>query len=227
MTESTGRKDRNGYWKRLGWLGVVLSIVINACLYGALAFVNQRIDGRVEDVPVGAFHVYTPPREIVEVVVEEERVEFKPKIESKPMESMEALAVPIPITPRIPVTNTDVFDVHAIPVTVTDIAVSSPLQVGPMDIPDVDTPPRRTRGSLPPYPGWAESAGLEARVKLHFVVEVDGTVSNIRVGRLDGDERFRALAVSAVRKWIYQPGKYRSRAVPVRCTKELVFRFLD
>ncbi|MEO2161288.1 MAG: hypothetical protein ABGY29_02065, partial [bacterium] len=62
MTESTGRKDRNGYWKRLGWLGVVLSIVINACLYGALAFVNQRIDGRVEDVPVGAFHVYTPPR---------------------------------------------------------------------------------------------------------------------------------------------------------------------
>jgi TonB family protein len=227
MPDLVDHKGQVGSLKRLGWLGVVFSVLVNCILYWSLAYVNQKMDERPADVSINAFQVYTPPREIAPVAVDEERVEFKPEIESRPMESMESMVAPVPIAPRIPVTNTDMFDLHAIPVTVTDLTVASPIQVGPMRIPDVDTPPRRVRGRLPAYPSWAQSADLEGRVNLEFVVEADGTVSNVRVSRLEGDERFRAHAIAAVKKWVYQPGKYRSKSVPVRCTKELVFRFQD
>ncbi len=73
------------------------------------------------------------------------------------------------------------------------------------------------------YPKSAQDNGISGRVTLTFVIEKDGSLSNIQVlqapDRLLSDEAIRVLQMSP--KWT--PGKQRNQPVRVRFTLPVVF----
>lgn len=74
------------------------------------------------------------------------------------------------------------------------------------------------------YPEMAAEMGLQGRVFLQFVVEKDGSVSNIQVVR-GVDPSLDQEAVRVIRsmpKWT--PGKQRGKAVRVSCSMPIIFQ---
>lgn len=74
------------------------------------------------------------------------------------------------------------------------------------------------------YPVWAQEKGIQGRVVVKFIVEKDGSISNVEVDRsvspsLD-NEAMRV--VKAMPKWI--PGQINGKAVKVECSHPFVFR---
>jgi protein TonB len=76
------------------------------------------------------------------------------------------------------------------------------------------------------YPGKARRMGLEGRVFVQFVVERDGSVTNVKVLRGIGgncnEEAIRVMQKSP--KWI--TGKQRGRPVRVQMVVPIIFKFL-
>lgn len=74
------------------------------------------------------------------------------------------------------------------------------------------------------YPDLAAQNGIEGRVYVQFVVERDGSVSNIKVVRgVDASlDKEAVRVVSEMPKW--KPGKQRGKAVRVSYTLPIVFR---
>ncbi|MFQ5654254.1 MAG: energy transducer TonB, partial [Planctomycetota bacterium] len=97
----------------------------------------------------------------------------------------------------------------------------------PMDVAEVDQPPRKTSGPLPRYPYWARLRQLEGVVTVAFVVDEAGCVREVQVTRVDGDRRFGKLVVDSVKRWRFTAGVYDGTAVPVRCVQRLRFRLED
>ena len=226
MKPEARSKSKSHKWqRRLGWFGVIVSVVVNGALFFALAHVNRQMEPNLDDVRMSAIEFYIPPAEIEPPSEEPERMEFVQKAdEPMEMEPMEAIVAPMAILPRIPTMDADIFDPNALAVSVSDVAVSTPASFGPMQMQDVDQPPRRRRGSPTDYPYWARSKGLEARLTVAFTVEANGKVTSVRVTHLEGDERFRSHAIETVKKWRFDPGSFRSKNVPVLCSQELRFR---
>ena len=74
------------------------------------------------------------------------------------------------------------------------------------------------------YPVWAQEKGIQGRVVVKFIVEKDGSISNVEVDRsvspsLD-NEAMRV--VKAMPKWI--PGQINGKTVKVECSHPFVFR---
>ena len=74
------------------------------------------------------------------------------------------------------------------------------------------------------YPVWAQEKGIQGRVVVKFIVEKDGSISNVEVDRsvstsLD-NEAMRV--VKAMPKWI--PGQINGKAVKVECSHPFVFQ---
>ena len=211
--------------RRLGWIGVVLSLLVNAVLFGALTYVNDRVEGEVDDITSNPIDVYVPPHEIDDVSEPELEPEPAPiEPETPQLEPIEMMTAPTPLLPRTPIENLSIDDVSAMSIAVADLPVAVVALQGPMELRDIDSPPTKTSGSFPPYPRWAQSRALEADLTVEFVVNADGSVSDVRVSRLEGDERFRVVAIEAVRRWRFSPGTYRGDTVPVRCFQKLSFR---
>ncbi len=210
--------------KRATASSLMFSLALNVGLFAALAYVNRRFEGDVDDIPISQVQVYVPPSE-VEAAPPEELEPLEPElVEPEPLELIESFEQPTPLTPRLPIDMARAPDPLALAVAVTDLDVTVPSVSGPMELTDVDRPPSRESGRMPPYPTWAESSGLEAVLRVEFVVNADGSVSDARVTRLDGDERFRRLIEDAVNRWRFAAGSYRGQSVPVRCCQTLRYR---
>lgn len=74
------------------------------------------------------------------------------------------------------------------------------------------------------YPVWAQEEGIQGRVVVKFIVEKDGSISNVEVDRsvspsLD-NEAMRVI--KNMPKWI--PGQINGKAVKVECSYPFVFR---
>ncbi len=99
----------------------------------------------------------------------------------------------------------------------------------------VEVPPTFKGGGLEEFRNWvqkrtvypvaAQDNGIQGKVYLSFIVERDGTVSNVKVvkgvDKLLDDEAIKAIMESP--KW--SPGLQRGRPVRVRFTINLVFAF--
>jgi periplasmic protein TonB len=90
------------------------------------------------------------------------------------------------------------------------------------DVSEVDQPPRAISARPPRYPHDLQRAGISGSVDLIFVVELDGSVSDIRVERSDhrGLER---PAIDAVRTWRFIPGEHRGQPARVLVRQTLHF----
>ena len=74
------------------------------------------------------------------------------------------------------------------------------------------------------YPVFAQEKGIQGRVVVKFIVEKDGSISNVEVDRsVDPDLDNEAMrVVKAMPKWI--PGQTNGKAVKVECSHPFVFR---
>ncbi len=131
---------------------------------------------------------------------------------------------------RFDLLSKDLASFHRI-VSLFDAASLPPAQPGNMPggepgqhgspRPGVPTNPRvipKTR-KPPLYPERARRAGVEGRVILYAVVHQDGTVGDLRVARVPAEGLgFEEAAVSAVKKWKYDPGLLGGKPVDVYFT---------
>lgn len=74
------------------------------------------------------------------------------------------------------------------------------------------------------YPVWAQEKGIQGRVVVKFIVEKDGSISNVEVDRSvnPGLDNEAMRVVKAMPKWI--PGQINGKAVKVECSHPFVFR---
>ena len=76
----------------------------------------------------------------------------------------------------------------------------------------------------PVHPEEALRDSLEGRVFLRFMVNVDGSVSDVRVLRVIGPEVFRQAALDAVSQYRFKPAEHNGKIVPVWMVMPITFR---
>lgn len=96
---------------------------------------------------------------------------------------------------------------------------------GPASPSKVDHLPSKTGGPVPRYPQWARRDNLEAVVTLRFIVTAEGTVEDVKIHQIDGDERFGREAIRAISQWRFSPAIRAGKAVPCWCFQKVSFEF--
>jgi protein TonB len=86
---------------------------------------------------------------------------------------------------------------------------------------------RVTRRVAPDYPDGARRRQVEGTVEVEFTVMRDGRVSDPIVVAADPPDVFDAAAVSAVRRWRYEPRREDGVPVDHRTRARLEFRLND
>ena len=74
----------------------------------------------------------------------------------------------------------------------------------------------------PVYPEEAWKEKIEGKVILQVVVNVDGSVSDVKV--LEGPEIFRQVAIDAALQFQFKPAEHNGKVVPVRIVMPITFR---
>ncbi len=88
---------------------------------------------------------------------------------------------------------------------------------------EVETKPKRLNSVKPVYPDSARTAGLTGKVFLRFKVNVDGSVSDVKVLRTTGSEVFQKPAIDAISQLRFKPAQHKGKAVPVWMTQPITF----
>jgi protein TonB len=95
--------------------------------------------------------------------------------------------------------------------------------VGAIALPEDATPPSPLASNTkPPYPEEARAAGQMATVILKVVILADGTVARVDVMR--GDEPFASSAVTAVKRWKYEPARHHGQPITVYRIIQIPFK---
>jgi len=99
-----------------------------------------------------------------------------------------------------------------------------------LDGPNVHKPgggvaaPILERKVKPRYTPEARRLALEGSVVLEIVVKPDGRVGDVRVIRsLDADHGLDKAAITAVRRWLFTPGRWAGQPVAVQVFAEVSF----
>ena len=106
--------------------------------------------------------------------------------------------------------------------TDTDLQLTSPVPIdadgNEVDIPvffEVEAKPELLQSVKPVYP-------RRVTVRLEFKVNVDGSVSDMKV--LKGLEEFHQAAIDAISQYRFKPGTLNGKVVPVRMQQAIIFR---
>ena len=92
-----------------------------------------------------------------------------------------------------------------------------------MQFDQVDTEPALIQSVPPEYPYKARKAGLTGKVFLKFIVNVDGSVSDVSVLGTIGSEAFHQAAIDAISQFRFKPGTLNGKVVPVWMTQPITF----
>ena len=93
-----------------------------------------------------------------------------------------------------------------------------------MDQNQVDTIPMPTFKTPPRYPYRAKRMGLEGVVKVKFLVDRDGHVSNVEILSASMPGVFDESVINAVSSWKYSPGELMGKRVATMVTTEVIFK---
>ncbi len=88
----------------------------------------------------------------------------------------------------------------------------------------VEVKPKVLHSVKPVHPEEAIRDSLEGKVFLKFIVNVDGSVSDVRVLRVIGSEVFRQAAIDAVSQCRFKPAEHNGKPVAVWMTQPITFR---
>ena len=124
------------------------------------------------------------------------------------------------------------FELPGLSVRTSNISMLSPSRAAPVggadkavSAPRVDRIPTKTAGPAPRYPHWARRDRLEATVTLRFIVTAEGTVKDVNIHEMEGDERFGDEAVRAVSQWHFSPAIRAGKPVSCWCFQKINFVF--
>nr|HDM59044.1 energy transducer TonB [Bacillota bacterium] len=95
------------------------------------------------------------------------------------------------------------------------------------ELSEVDQPPRPLVKVPPLYPLSARAKGIEGNVVLVFVVQADGSVSDIEVEESFPGKIFVDAALRAVRQWRFKPGTKDGQPVATRVRLPVRFQLED
>jgi TonB family protein len=90
----------------------------------------------------------------------------------------------------------------------------------------IDKAPSVIERILPVYPYSAKMLRIPARVKLRFLVGIDGLATEIEVLEVDPEDAidvFGPPAVDAIKEWRFSPGEIGGEPVPTRAALNLFF----
>ncbi len=94
---------------------------------------------------------------------------------------------------------------------------------GAIALPEDGVPPMPNKtNQIPPYPQEARAAGRTGTVILKIVILADGSVADVQVMR--GDEPFVSAAVQTVKKWKYEPARYKGQPITVYRIIQIPFK---
>jgi protein TonB len=94
---------------------------------------------------------------------------------------------------------------------------------GAMALPEDGVAPVPAKSNtVPPYPQEARAAGRTGMVILKVVILADGTVADVQV--LRGEEPFVSAAVQTVKKWKYEPARYKGQPITVYRIIQIPFK---
>ena len=88
----------------------------------------------------------------------------------------------------------------------------------------VETKPKALNSVKPVYPREARKKNLEGKVFLRFMVNIDGSVSKVRVLKSIGPKVFHKAAVEAILKYRFKPARSKGKPVPVWMMQVINFR---
>lgn len=93
----------------------------------------------------------------------------------------------------------------------------------PYSAASVDMPPKELANTPPRYPPRALARGIEGYVVVKLLLGENGTVEDVQIMEVAGDEAFRQAVCDVVGKWRFTPARHRGRAVKVWAIKRIRF----
>ena len=124
------------------------------------------------------------------------------------------------------------FQLPGLPVSPVNVSLLRPERAAPVGSVEkpasaskVDRLPSKIEGPLPRYPQWARRDNLEAVVTLRFIVTAEGTVEDVKIHEIDGDERFGREAIQAISQWRFNPAIRAEIPIPCWCFQKVSFEF--
>ena len=101
---------------------------------------------------------------------------------------------------------------------------ATPKECTPKDI----RPPKELHRPSLRYPSVSQNDGEEGTVTLRFIVQPDGSVSDIRIARSSGHPRLDAAAVrSLLRQAKFQPATCHGKPIAVRIHQSFTFELTN
>ena len=88
-------------------------------------------------------------------------------------------------------------------------------------------PPKELRQPSVQYPPASQNDGEEGTVTLRFIVQPDGSVSDIRIARSSGYRRLDAAAVRSLRRAKFQPATCHGKPIAMRIHYSFTFELTD
>lgn len=97
---------------------------------------------------------------------------------------------------------------------VTEGGVVGGIAGGAIALPEDAVPPTPAKSNpIPIYPQEAKASGKTGTVVLKVVILADGSVGAVEVMR--GEEPFVSAALASVKRWKYEPARYKGQAITV------------
>jgi len=224
--------------RRCGGGGLVLltAVLANGLLFYALAAARiQPALKRVEVVETVRFSVMNVPSpDLPEPALPQVEPEFIGVVTTEPRAAVASplAETSVALAPRLPggIREVASFELPGLAIALpgrSDLRVVAGPSISGVDkelsLSSVDEPPRLVSGVPPRFPRWARRARLAGAVMLRFVVTAEGTVGEIRVRDIEGDERFGPEAVRAVTQWRFAPATKEGQPVPCWCFQKINF----
>ena len=100
---------------------------------------------------------------------------------------------------------------------------ATPKECTPKDI----RPPKELHRPSLQYPSASQDVGDEGIVTLRFIVQPDGSVSDIRIARSSGYRRLDAAAVRSLRRAKFQPATCHGKPIAMRIHYSFTFELTD
>lgn len=87
-----------------------------------------------------------------------------------------------------------------------------------------DTPPAPLETPKPEYPAIAKQAGIQGKVIVQILLDLDGSVMQTRVARSSGNQALDDAAAEGAKKFKFTPAKQRDKPVRVWVSMPIDFR---
>lgn len=234
---SVDKTFSNGRAYLLSGLAIFISVGANVLMFCILA-VARTMPSLIEPEPYESMHMITMdlPAQASDETAVRDTVMDVIQLSSEATDS----ELPQPVEqmvsstfPRLAERLQDIsFKLPGLPVNPSNVALLNPTKAAPVgtvgkpvSAPKVDRYPSKISGPPPHYPRWARRDDLEAVVTLRFIVTADGTVEDINIHDIEGDERFGEEAVRAVSQWRFSPAIRADKPVQCWCFQRINFKF--